>query len=376
MDKSDLCGIVKFLPGILIIISFCTPLAINAEIIIRDFYPVNINQFTTEDSIQAEDILFNNLDILEITITTDYKTLTRDIGDEPEYHHGVISYTLPGLDTVIVIAGFKTRGEFRKMRINCDTPPLRIKFDRKNIRNTIFQGHDDLKLVTHCRKNREIYETYLLKEYLLYRLYNYITDFSYKVRLLKVTYRDIKGVVDPFTRFGFFIEGTKKMAKRNNTEEIETRGIPKENTDYDISNLFYLFQYMIGNTDWSITALHNVKMLVSNKSDYIPVPYDFDFSGVIGTPYALPDSALPIISVRQRCWRGPGRTQEELATTFEFFNEKKDEIYTMYRKFSYLNEKQINSILKYYDKFYTIINDSRKIKREFGQTCLRRMKIP
>lgn len=374
--KKDMKSFIRFFPGILIIFSFYIHVVANAEVRIGDFYTGSINQFTTKDSIPAEDILFNSHDILEITITTDYKTLIRDIGDDPEYHYGVISYARPGFDTVSVNVRLKTRGEFRKRRENCDTPPLRIKFDKKNTLNTLLQGHKDLKLVTHCRKKWNIYENYLLKEYLLYRIYNYITDFSYKVRLLKVTYRDIKGEVDPFTRFGFFIEGTKKMAERNSAVEIETKGIRKEITGYDISNLFFLFQYMIGNTDWSIPGLHNVKILAVGKSKYVPIPYDFDFSGVIGTSYALPDTLLPIESVRQRCWRGPGRTQEELAPVFEIFNEKKEEIYTMYRNFSHLNERQINNILKYYDKFYVIINNPRKIKREFGQTCSSRRKTP
>lgn len=367
--KKDMKSFMRFFPGILIIFSFYFHVVANAEVRIGDFYPGSINQFTTEDSIQVEDQLFSNHDILEITIATDLKTLIRDVGDNPEYHQGVISYALPGFDTVSVNARLRTRGVYRKRRENCDTPPLRIKFDKKNTLNTLLQGHKDLKLVTHCRKNRNIYENYLLKEYLLYRIYNYITDFGYKVRLLKVTYRDIKGEVDPFTRFGFFIEGTKKMAKRNSAVEIETIGIRKEVTDYDISNLFFLFQYMIGNTDWSIPYMHNVKILAVGKSKFVPIPYDFDFSGVIGTSYAIPDSPLPIGSVRQRCWRGPGRTQEELSPTFEIFNEKKEEIYSMYRNFSHLKEKQIENILKYYDKFYAIINDPRKIKREFEQTC-------
>ena len=367
---------MRFFPAILIIFSFYIHVVVNAEVRIGDFYPGSINQFTTEDSIQAEDQLFSNHDILEITLATDLKTLIRDIGNNPEYHKGVVSYALPGFDTVSVNARLRTRGEYRKNRTNCDFPPLRIKFSKKNTLNTLLQGHKDLKLVVQCRKKWDIYENYLLKEYLLYRIYNYITGFSYKVRLLKVTYLDIKGEVDPFTRFGFFIEGTKKMSQRNNAVEIETRGIGKETTDYDISNLFFLFQYMVGNTDWSIPYLHNVKMLAVGKSKYVPIPYDFDFSVVIGTSYALPDSLLPITSVRQRCWRGPGRTQEELASVFEIFNEKKEEIYSMYRNFSHLKEKQIENILKYYDKFYAIINDPRKIKRQFSQTCSSRRKTP
>ena len=168
--KKDMKSFMRFFPGILIIFSFCIHVVTNAEVRIGNFYPGSINQFTTEDSIQAEDQLFSNHDILEITIATDLKTLIRDIGDNPEYHQGVISYALPGFDTVSVNARLRTRGRFRKMRTNCDTPPLRIKFGKKNTLNTILQGHKDLKLVTHCRKNRNIYENYLLKEYLLYRI--------------------------------------------------------------------------------------------------------------------------------------------------------------------------------------------------------------
>ena len=61
-----------------------------------------------------------------------------------------------------------------------------------------------------------------------------------------------------------------------------------------------VFQYMVGNTDWSMVRFHNVEVSRTPRGVYVPVPYDFDWTGLVSTRYARPNEGLGIRSVRQR----------------------------------------------------------------------------
>src|SRR5256885_2062303 len=160
-----------------------------------------------------------------------------------------------------------------------------------------------MKLATHCRGGRN-FEQYTLEEYLIYRIFNLLTERSFQVRLAHVTYVDTAHTRDTLTRYGFFIEDDNRMARRNHTHVITSQGIPQEGTDPDQVGLIAVFEYMIANTDWSVGGLHNIVLTEDTSGTVYPVPYDFDWSGVISTPYARPDARLNITSVRQRLFRG------------------------------------------------------------------------
>jgi hypothetical protein len=132
-----------------------------------------------------------------------------------------------------------------------------------------------------------------------------------------------------------------------------------------------VFQYMIGNTDWAVSALHNIVLIRDSAGVVYPVPYDFDWSGVIWTPYAQPDSRLGIANVRQRIFRGTCRAPDELKTLFVRFNRQKDAIYALYRGMASegLEAKRIEQALDYYDEFYKTINDAGRTRREFIAGC-------
>ena len=62
---------------------------------------------------------------------------------------------------------------------------------------------------------------------------------------------------------------------------------------------------MIGNTDWNLDKSHNIELIrPASGGAPIPVPYDFDWSGLIAPPYARPNQMLGIGSVKQRLFRG------------------------------------------------------------------------
>ena len=126
---------------------------------------------------------------------------------------------------------------------------------------------------------------------------------------------------------------------------------------------------MVGNTDWWIGNQHNVKLVSVDGSMPIPVPYDFDITGVVNTNYGIPDERLGISSVRERLFRGYCRIPGEYEEILEIFKEKKDAIYALYTSCSLLDEKQLKATLSYYDRFYEIINDPQQIRIYFYDAC-------
>ena len=320
--------------------------------------------------------LYSSHDILELSLTFDWKELVFDVGDIRSFHNAQLTYFITEGDSVSMPVEVQTRGHYRRSRDNCDFPPIRFRFSEEKVVNTLFYGQDKLKLVTHCNDNRKIFTEYLLKEYLAYRIYNLFCDESYKVRLARITYNDSEGKNKQLTRFAFFIEKTEHLASRIGGIELEFSGLPKEVTDAELTLLFSVFQYFIGNTDWSIPALHNVRMIFLPGPKYVPVPFDFDFSGLVGTYYAIPDPKIPIESILQRIYRGPCVELETILPVLELFNRKKPEIYSLISDFEYLEPKERAKILRYFDKFYKTLNNDRQLKREFINNCTETQTIP
>ena len=87
-----------------------------------------------------------------------------------------------------------------------------------------------------------------------------------------------------------------------------------------------LFEYMIGNTDMSIWALHNVRLVQKPNRTLLAVPYDFDLSGFVHAPYAMPDRRLGLRSVVDRMYRGPCRTTDEFEAAAAPFRAKQTEM--------------------------------------------------
>lgn len=320
--------------------------------------------------------LFYSHDILELSLTFNWKELVFDVGDNRKRHDAELTYFEPEGDSVSIPVKIETRGHFRRSRDNCDFPPIWIRFPEDKVANTLFSGQDKVKLVTHCNDNRRIFIDYLLKEYLAYRIYNLLCDESYKVRLARITYYDIAGKNKPLTRFAFIIEKTEHLASRIGGIELEFSRLPKEVTNTELTLKFSVFQYLIGNTDWSIPGLHNVRLISLPGPKYVPVPFDFDFSGLVGTYYAIPDPRIPIKSILHRIYRGPCVDMEIFESVFEMFIRIKPEIYSLISDFEYLEQKEKEKILKYFNKFYETLNNDRKLKREFINNCTETRTIP
>lgn len=203
------------------------------------------------------------------------------------------------------------RGLTRRTGDICNFPPLMVRFAVPPPPTSTFAGQKKLKLITHCRQGNDG-DRFTLLEYAGYRLYSALTPKSFGARLATITYREPNGRTVA-TRPAFFIEDLGDVAARNGSTEIRTRArVPLTALSPADGALYGLFQHMIANHDWSMRAgpagdncCHNAKLIGALATGAtIPIPYDFDFSGLVNAPYATPPEQLNLGSVRQRKYRG------------------------------------------------------------------------
>ena len=323
--------------------------------------------------------LFASHETLHLTLEADFRTMKReDRGQDSEERPALMRWTDATGTTDSLEIQLGTRGNFRLQRKNCEFPPLRINVKKGSTKGTLFENQDKLKLVVACKLGQSYWERYVLMEYMAYRTLNILTDLSFRVRLAQVTYVDSSGRDDPFTRYAFIIEDDDMMALRNGGRKLDwTSGQldPRLLEDHQ-SILVDAFQFMIGNTDWSGVEMHNMELFQTPGGGTSNVPLDFDFSGLVQARYAVPDQSLPIRRVRDRLFRGfcpdqMNRGPEDYESVYAIFLEKKEEIYESWRNQEGLEEDQVEDTLEYFDDFYDILSDPRKIQREMMSTCRR-----
>jgi hypothetical protein len=269
----------------------------------------------------------------------------------------------------------RVRGNSR-LRV-CKFPPLRLNFAAGGLAGTVFEGQDKLKLVTHCRNDDQAEQDVLL-EYLAYRIFNVLSDVSYRVRLVRMTYDDTDNTLDADARhrYGFFIEPRSELAARTGSEAVNLVGVARSAVDPDQAARVFIFQYMIGNTDWSMVkadsdefCCHNVDLFDINDVPFL-VPYDFDLSGLVNTRYAKPDPSLRISRVTKRLYRGycisPGALRAALADIVA----REDDIMALPGTIPGLSAREADTAARYLAKFFARAQDQRKLLRSFESRCL------
>ncbi|TVR34073.1 MAG: hypothetical protein EA390_03385 [Balneolaceae bacterium] len=313
--------------------------------------------------------LFDSDEILEITLEGDIRTLQRDRGDDPSYHNLKLHVKGPGIEEYLDIRS-RVRGNFRRQRENCRTPPLRLNFNRSELpEQSLFAGQTNLKLVVSCQG-----EEYVLREYLTYKLYNLFTEHSFRARLVRLTYHDTENDRKSDPEYAFILEHINDVVARNNAQRIRILQLRPQVVDQAAFLRMSVFEYMIGNTDWSIQYQQNTRLLfLQDEKIYVAVPYDFDLAGLVSAPYARPEPALRMRSVRERRFRG--YCLEDLSVlepTFEQFRELKPEIYKIITENTLLENSYIRFATKFLDDFYDTLDNPRKMTRAFSYPCNRR----
>jgi hypothetical protein len=307
--------------------------------------------------------LFSSDEPLAFRIDADFRQLRRDRDQESEERPGTVTLA----DAPPLPVQVRTRGNFRLRNSTCRFPPLRLNFPKKALAGTVLDGEDKLKLVTHCRDS-DNFEQNVLEEYLAYRIYNLVTDSSFRVRLARVTYVDAAGEEDTVERWGFLIEDDDALAERLGGTVLEAEQVhPARFTGASIGPL-ELFQYLIGNTDFSVFGGHNV-VVVQSESGLIPVAYDFDWSGLVNASYARPDPRLGTRSVRERVFRGMCRPDADYAGLFERFQALRPDVEALVRGQPGLEPDAQKDILEYVAGFYETLASERWRDRQIVGAC-------
>ncbi len=270
------------------------------------------------------------------------------------------------------------RGNSRRDKNICTFAPLRVAFSEKPADGSLFKGQKRLKLVTHCRPTKS-YQQYYLLEYTAYKLFNVITPISLKVRLAEIEYINSKNGKTVTTRFGFFIEDADDTAKRNKLKELDVAGANLSQLDVQASAHYTLFQYMIGNLDWAMhdavagkDCCHNTKLLGLTddaSSDIIPLPYDFDYSGLVNTPYAVPPENISIRSVKTRRYRGYCVHNDAVREAANHFIQSRDALYQTVAQTPELSKKKRAVAARYLDSFFDVITDPAKMEKRLFSIC-------
>lgn len=222
----------------------------------------------------------------------------------------------------------RTRGHFRLMTRNCRFVPIRIDFPDSGRKGTPFAGQTGIKLGTHCQNDDRRYDTYTRREYLSYKLFNIVTPMSFRARLATGTYIDSASGKNIATHTALFIESEADLARRMGGRVREMRGALFDDLEPEQLLRASLFQYLIGNTDFSWAALHNTRVVQMPNGTIYPVIYDFDFSGLVAAHYATPDPRMGIRKVTERRYRGPCRPLEDYVKAAQTFVSQKAAIMT------------------------------------------------
>jgi len=314
--------------------------------------------------------LFKRTEPLEITITTGLAKLIRDRDSTDRVKHPAELAYRDSVGALVKLSiTLRTRGHFRRQTRNCSFPPLKMEMTKAAANKTVFEGSRTLKLASNCRPPNTDYEQYILQEAVLFRMYSLITPWSFHVRLARVTYQDSTGATKPVQSWAFLVEDENDLAQRRNTKMLDQKGARFDDLELETWGYAELFQYMIGNTDWSVSGLHNITLFKDTTGTVFGVPFDFDWSGAVNAKYAFPNSQLPIRNVQDRLWRGDCRSAEELTPILDHFKQRRPALDSAYLNLAPLAPAVKERMHKYFQDFWTFIDNPKRVAAEFKRTC-------
>jgi hypothetical protein len=320
--------------------------------------------------------LFAGAEVLSLTLTGPLDTMSRDIGAKPV--SGVLK--VGGEAPEALPVNLSVRGITRRRKDVCTFPPLRVEFTEKPGPSSIFKGQKHLKLVTHCQRTAD-FQQYVLLEYTAYRLYRALTPESFNVRLAKIDYAG-KGGQALTTRLGFFIEDIDDVAKRNGQERLRgVRRISASQLDAAAATRYAVFEYMISNLDWAMTSgpagedcCHNARLLgdqgvTGASTGLIPVPYDFDYAGLVNAPYAVPPDGMHVANVKERLYRGFCAHNEEAKAFLAEMSTRRDSLMVILNETPELNDRTRRNAANYLGDFFQEAGSPSKVT-DLMKVCL------
>lgn len=298
-------------------------------------------------------------DQVNLFLESDFEKLKEERRKQ-EYQPAIVSIPDVG-STFEWEVEIRPRGKFRCMM--CEIPPVKLKFSKKNLKNAGYPKWNEFKLVLPCQPG-EKYEQWVIKEYLVYHLYNLLTEESYRVKWINLNL-NCTSTGEKTVMPAFIIEHGEEAAGRLNGEELDSMGINPSNFAPEAYMRFQLFQYMIGNTDWIPPVQHNLDLIQLEDGRLIPLPFDFDFSGFVHTDYAVPNTRTNLADVRKRFFMANEVDETLLRSTIEQFEAKKSAILSVVNDCELLEKRERRQLGKYLESFFEVITDPDRVREEF-----------
>jgi len=255
----------------------------------------------------------------------------------------------------------RARGNFR--RAKCYFPPIKMKIKKSQTKNTVFNGNKSLKLVLPCKIENENNDN-ILQEYIAYKIYEIISPYHFKTRRVDVDFTEPKGKKSKSYQLkGFLIEDDSRLAKRFDGRVVEQFIHPMAMGGLtSVRHAF--FQYLIGNTDFSVSFQHNGKLLYTNK-EFLPLPYDFDMTGWVDPSYGFGNPTLGLSSLSERVYRGFKRDNELMNTVRTQFIDSKAEIVKLVSSYKqeFANASEFDKMFGFMQEFFETIEDDGKFQK-------------
>ena len=324
------------------------------------------------DSLKESFSFFGSDKLLEVSLRFDITTFLKK-NPKSAPLDAIMIFHLSETDSMDRKVSLKYRGEYRYR--TCTFPPIQLNF-KKPIRIYPDSGKmKKFKLVTHCNPG-DVYDDYVLREYLVYKLYNVLTDTSFRVRLLRINYIDTGRERKPITQYGLILEPIDGLAKRTGCTVVKATNLTQKYLVPTSIDRMAIFNYMIANWDWSIPGRHNVAIVVPKNISYsglgIAIPFDFDLAGVVDAKYGFPAPETGLSSNRDRLFTGICRSKEVYEARLKEFLAMKESFYSVINEFPYLNQKSKKDMTIFLDGFFGKIEKGRNLDNlvyEFLNNC-------
>lgn len=317
-------------------------------------------------------LLFRNSEPVTFTLEADFKTINKDRNPESTRRFPAV-LQIAGTDgspksLTINLSG---RGHLRRQSSTCSFIPLKLELPKEQTKGTVLEGPASaLKLVTHCQGSKE-HDQFVLKEYAAYQISNLLSPRSFRARLATVTYVDSTTKKPIATRYGILLEDDDDVARRMTGRVVTVERTMFQDLEEATLAQMMVFQYMIGNTDFSIFALHNVVLVQTPDRKLLPTAYDFDLSGLVNAPYAAPAANLGLKTVLERYYRGPCLSEAQLAPVLADFRSRKEAMLAVLGTIPDLSAASRDQMKSFLSQFFEMVDRPSAVKRAFSENCKR-----
>ena len=312
--------------------------------------------FTQAQSERLKSTLFDTLygmDILNVQVLVDIDSILANKMTKREQAAIMKVYDING-ETLELPLDIQVRSKSR--RRYCDFPPLKFDFKKGTLKDWGLDNQDDFKIVTHCLDNSKGVPT-MLKEYLVYQLYQIITPLSFRTILFDIQYQDIGGGQGLQTK-AIILESEEGFAEKQGGTLCDCMGTKPDSIDPFQFELLAMFQYMIGNNDMNYQVERNIKLVrCPGRAGMIPVAYDFDFSAFVNAPYVHPE--IYDNKVIARSYLGFEQNASYLDAVKSRFIDKKEDILQAITDFTLIHKRERKGCLRYIKTFYHQIENPR-----------------